>query len=314
MEYCIGPKWVKEKLKELRSKGIRVEKLKRFRGYHYFAQFSILEMAQNIGKIIGFENVIVEPALSLGDADIKFIDNDVYYLQVKSPLFFMGKYGSKFSDVSREFNRILSKSRSRFAVGYATNSTLIPIHVEEIHKLGRRASLGILAYDTSFVTTPDIIRKIMEMLDEANKQLEKIQEKSWKIFVLDITHYPARGNFDFYHLLSKVFWPNHHIFKAIDGIALFSWNPIKTKDYAMPLTLIPILLKAGITSRVFRQPFQLYRGLMITIPTSMHVRRGWNSLLEINKEGYVGVDGVEYGTFWQYLELLSTLNQLRALG
>ena len=314
MEYCIGPRWVKEKLKEFRLKGIKVEKLKAFKGYHYFVQSSVLKMAENIGKVVGFENVVVEPALSSGDADIKFIDNDVHYLQVKSPLFFVSKYGDRFAEASKEFNRILSKSKSRFAVGYVTRSSLIPIHVHDINKPGRRASLGILAYDTSFVTTPDIIRKIEDMLYEANKQLQKIPEKSWKIFILDVTHYPARGNLDFYSLLAKIFWPNRNFFTAIDGIGLFSWNPIKTRKYTMPSTLIPIFLKRGITSKIFRQPFQLYRGLMISFPTSMYVRRGWNNLFEISKEGYVGVDDVEYGPFWKYIELLSTINQLHILG
>ncbi|MCJ7631224.1 hypothetical protein MUP77_02310, partial [Candidatus Bathyarchaeota archaeon] len=300
-----------KKLQQLKVKGIKVGRPKRFRSYDYLAQSSVLKIAENIGNIVGYENVTVEPGLSQGDAGIKFIDNEVYYLQIKSPLFFESKYGSKFSDVSREFQRILSKSRSRFAVGYATKSTLIPVHVENVRKSGRRASLGILAYDNSFVPTPDISRKVTEMLDNADKQLSKIREKSLRVFVLDVTHYQARGNLDFYNLLAKIFKSNRDTLKVIDGIALFSWNPIQTNDSKMPLALIPIFLKTGIISKVFRQPFQLYRGLMITLPTNMCVRKGWNNLLEINKEGYMGVDGVEYGPFWRSVDFLSAMNQTR---
>lgn len=306
------PKWVAKKLKKLKSKGLKIGKPKKFRGYDPSIQSSILKITENIGSITGFENVIVEPTLSSGDADIKFIDEEVYYLQVKSPQFFIGKYGSKFASISKEFDRILSKSRSRFAVGYVANSSLIPIHVEDIHKQGRRASLGILAYDTSFVPTYDITLKIEDMLSEANKQLGKIQEKSWRIFILDITHYPARGNLDFYNLLANVFWPYRNAFNAIDGLGLFSYNPRQINEYTMSSTIIPILLKKGVTSNVFKQPFQLYRGMMITMPTSMYFYKGWNNLLEINKEGYIGVDGVEYGPFWEYVKLLSTLNALLA--
>jgi len=310
MMSCIGPKWVTKKLEELKSKGLKVGKLKKFRGYHYLVQSSILQIAENIGNIVGFDSVTIEPNISSGDADIRFIDEDVYYLQVKSLLFFKQKYGSRFADLSKEFAKILSKSKSRFAVGYATRSSLIPIHVEDIHKPGRKASLGILAYDTSFVPTSDIVRKVEDMLYDANKQLGKIRERSWKIFILDVTHYPARGNLDFYNLLANIFWPYRHIFKSIDGIGLFSWNPAQTSKYTMSSTIIPILLKKGITSRVFKQPFQLYQGIMITLPTSMHMNKGWNNLLEINKEGYIGVDGVEYGPFWEYVKLLSTINKL----
>ena len=310
--YCIGPKWVSEKLKELQSKGLKVGKIKKFRGYDYFVQSSILQIAENIGYLVGFDNVIIEPSISLGDADIKFIDEDVYHLQVKSPLFFKQKYGYKFIDLSRDFDRILSKSKSRFAVGYATGSSLIPIHVEDISKPGRRASLGILAYDTSFVPTFSIIQKVEDILYDANRQLGKIEEKSWKIFLLDITHYHVRGNLDFYNLLGNIFWANRKILKAIDGIGLFSWNPAKRCDYTLQSTIIPILLKKGIKSRVFRQPYQLYQGMMMTLPTSMYVYKGWNDMLEINKEGYIGVDGIEYGPFWEYIKLLSTINQILA--
>ena len=314
MPHCIGPRWIKEKLIDLGLKGIKVQKLKKFQGYHYLVQSTVLRIAENIGRVIGFRNVTVEPALPSGDADIKFVDSDVHYVQVKSPLFFASKYGDRFSEVSKEFSRILSKSRSRFAVGYATNSSLIPIHVQDINKRGRRASLGILAYDTSFVPTPDVMRKLTEMLSEANNQLARIREKSWKIFVLDITHHPTRGNLDFYHLLANVFHEHCNLLRSIDGTALFSWNPVNTKNHAMPFSLIPTFLKEGITSRVLRQPFQLYRGLMVTMPTSMYVRRGWNNLLEINKEGYIGVDDVEYGPFWKYIELLSMINQSHVIG
>jgi hypothetical protein len=191
------------------------------------------------------------------------------------------------------------------------NSTLIPLHVENVRKSGRRASLGILAYDNSFVPTPDIVRKISEMLNHADKQLSKIREKSLKVFILDVTHYQARGNLDFYNLLAKVFRSNRDTLKAIDGIALFSWNPIQTKGDTLPLVLIPIFLGTVITSKVFRQPFQLYRSLMIALLTNMFVREGWNNLLEINKEGYIGVDDVEYGPFWQYVDFLSAMNQKR---
>lgn len=312
MRYCIGPRYINDKLKELKSKGVKVEKIKRFRGHDYFVQSSILQIAENIGNILEFDCVTIEPNLPSGDADIKFIDDDVYYLQVKSPLIFRSKYGHKFSEISKEFGRILTKSKSRFAVGYVIDSSLIPIYVKDINKPGRRASLGILAYDTSFVPTIDIIRKIEDMLYEANDQLGKIQEKSRKIFILDVTHYPTRGNLDFYNLLAKVFWLKRNIFRFIDGIALFSWNPTKRKDYTLPSTIIPIFLRDEIRSNVFRQPFQLYQSIMITLPTSIRVYKGWNNLLEINKNGYIGVDGIEYGHFWETIKLLSNLNQILA--
>lgn len=76
-------------------------------------------------------------------------------------------------------------------------------------------------------------------------------------------------------------------FQVIDGIALFSWNPTKRKDYTLPSTIIPIFLRDGIRSNVFRQPFQLYQSIMITLPMSMRVYKGWNDLLEINVKTFL---------------------------
>jgi hypothetical protein len=305
----IGPKWIVGKLEELRSKGLVIEKMKKFRGYDPFVQLTLLNLSENIGNIIGFDNVVLEPVLASGDADIKFVDDDVYYLQVKSPSFLRSKYSNQFIKVSKEFDKILSK-KSRFAVGYVVNSSLIPIYVKDINKQGRKASLGILAFDTSFVPTRDITLKFIDMLSEANRQLGKIREKGWKIFILDTTHYPTRGNLDFFNLLTNVFLSTHDVLNAIDGLGLFSWNPAQRNGITIPSTIIPVLLKRGIASKVFKQHFYLYRGMMITLPTSMYVYRGWNNLIEIDKAGYIGVNGIEYGPFWEYVKLLSLLNEL----
>ena len=175
--YCLGPRWVAQKLGELQSLGLKIGKAKRFGVLGPLIQSSLLQMAENIGNLIGFQNVVVEPILPTGDADIKFVDEDVHYLQVKSPFFLRSKYGCRFAGICEEFNKILSKSKSRFAVGYATDLSLIPIEVKDVHKGGRKASLGILAYDTSFVPTQSIVLKIMELLNEADTQLGRIRQR-----------------------------------------------------------------------------------------------------------------------------------------
>ncbi len=313
--HCIRPQWVKEKLRELKLKGVKVGKEKKFKGYPYLIQASILQIVENIGQIIGFDNIIIEPSLSKGDADIEFVDGETYHLQVKSPLFFKQKYWSAFTSSSRRFLDILSKG-SRFAVGYVVEGRLILLEKKDVDKPGRRASLGILVFDTSLVPEPDIIRKIEGMIYESSEQLSKIHEKSHKIFVLDITHFPTKGSYDFYLLLRGIFQINPNIFKEIDGVCLFSCNLAQVSNYTMQATLIPVILNEGITSAVFRQPYQLYQGMMITLSTSMQFNKGWskgwNNLLEINKEGFIGVDGIEYGPFWRYINELSLLNEIKA--
>ena len=71
--HCIMPQWVKEKLRELKLKGVKVGKEKKFKGYPYLIQASILQIVENIGQIIGFDNIIIEPSLSKGDADIESV-------------------------------------------------------------------------------------------------------------------------------------------------------------------------------------------------------------------------------------------------
>jgi len=45
--------------------------------------------------------------------------------------------------------------------------------------------------------------------------------------------------------------------------------------------------------------------MMVALPTSIHVSKGWNDWFEINKDGYIGVDGVEYGPFWDLLSMIN---------
>lgn len=306
MTHCIGPRWVDEKLQYLESNGLKIGKMKKFREYDPFTQSSILQIAENVGNIVGLDSVTIEP----GSGDIRFIDEDVYYLEVKSPSFFKSKYGGILVDAEKDFLRILGRSKSRFAVAYSLGSSLIPIHVEDVNKGGRRASLGIHAIDTSFVPTPDVIRKLEDVLFLSNKQLGRIGEKAWKIFVLDITQYPARGSSDFRNLVSNAFWCNRGHLKAIDGIALFAWNPAQRDSHTLPSSLIPVALKGGVRSTVFRQEFQLYGGMMVTMPVSMYAHKGWNSMLQIDKEGFIGVDGVQYGPYWDYVKALFDIDKL----
>lgn len=312
MSSFISQKWIDEKIGKLKSKGLKIGRPRRFRDSNIIVQASILNIAENISSIVGFDNVTVEPSLTSGNADIRFIDEDVYYLEVKSSLFFESKPGDKFADVSNEFNRLFLRSKSRFAVGYATDSSRYLVHAKNIQKQGRRVSLGILAYDASIAPTRDVKRKLLENLFRSNKQLGKIREKSQKIFILDISHYPIRGNWDFYELLKGVFCENHTDLSALDGIGLFSWNPAYVIGDTMSATIIPVYLKEEVTSKVFQQPYQLRNGKMWTIQSSMEIpRTGWNDFFKIDRTGFISVDDVEYGHFWKYINFLSALNKVR---
>lgn len=303
VEYPLSPKWVKLKLEELQSKGVKLGKPRKFSNLDWRIQASTLRIAENIGVLIGFENVTIEPSLSKGDADIKFVDGQPYFLQIKTPRFFSSKYASKFDYAMKNFLEILSRSRSRFSVAYATNSSLELVKVKEVIKPGRSVSLGLLIFDWSFVPIRDIRLQIDTLLNYASNQLGRIEEKGWKIFVLDVSQYSPRGNFDYYKTLREVFLQNRKFFSEIDGIGLFSLNLEKEKGARVPPTIIPVWFKEEITSIVFKQPCSLYSGRMFAIVSKAQCSKGWNELLEINKEGYICVDGVEYGPYWKYINI-----------
>jgi hypothetical protein len=307
MEYK-GPKYIADKLKDLTSKGLKVESLKKFRSYEPAIQLTLLNLCENIGKVVGLENVVLEPSLPSGDADIKFVNEDVYFLQVKSPLFLRGKYGRQFIEISREFDEILSE-RSRFAIGYVVreygSQHLIPIHVKDIDKQGRKASVGILIFDDSFISIDYSRLKFADMLIEANRQLRRIREKGWKVFILDITNYPTKGTFDLFVLLRSIFSQYCNVLDAIDGLGLFSWDPMQRNGITISSTIIPARLKERVRSKVFKRTFHLYRGLMIALPTVMYVHGGqWNELFTINRSG-IWIDGTYYGPFWDFIKLFS---------
>jgi len=52
----------------------------------------------------------VEPVLPSGDADIKFVDDDEYFLQIKSPQFLFDGFGYEFSILLGQFERISLQS------------------------------------------------------------------------------------------------------------------------------------------------------------------------------------------------------------
>ena len=111
---------VYKKLQLLKSKGLKLGREKKFRGlYPPSLKATILEIAEDIGNVVGLDNVIVEPVLPSGDADIKFVDDDEYFLQVKSPQFLFDRFGYEFSIISGRFERFsLQKSYVLVAQSY----------------------------------------------------------------------------------------------------------------------------------------------------------------------------------------------------
>ena len=93
--------------------------------------------------------------------------------------------------------------------------------------------MGILAFDTSFIPTVQTVRKLEFLLYEACEQPRRIPHKGHKIFVLDTTYYPAMGSSEFHALLRAVFLNDRVARSALDGVALFSYDPAQVKEYIL---------------------------------------------------------------------------------
>lgn len=292
-------KWITHKLEKLKSKGIKFSG-KKFNQYkkHYWVQISTLKLAEYIGRIIEFNNVWIEPVLSEGDADIKFVDDGSYYLQIKTPNFFIGNYGEIFLRLTKRFcNEVLSKSEPRFAYSHISRKGYSKPFIKEIKESNISSSLGYLTYDRFFPPQYQVIQKLDGYLKESYSQLKKISRAGKKIILIDITFYPM-GNEYIYNALKFLYIKNFKTTKKIDGVALFSWNPLNINDDYIDSTIIPVELNRDVKSEVFKKPFNLYPGKMMTLPLCGKLKNEERKQFGINfKDQFFHVDGIEYINF-----------------
>lgn len=291
--------WIDQKLQDLRLKGVICSK-KKFNQYKsdYWVQISTLNLTENIGYQCGYENIVIEPNLPEGDADIKFYDEENHYLQVKCPnLFAIYSYGQDLIRLTKRFCKdVLSKSDSRFAVAYITEKRYYRFLVKEINRPEMKASLGVVLYDPFFPSQNQTLYKLEFFLKSAYSQLKNVKQKGNKIIIIDTSYFP-RASLYIYRALKWLY--TKYIQKKsdkIDGIAMFSWNPLNVVNDYIKSTIIPVVLSESVNSKVFKQKFRLYPGQMMSFPLygtfKSHQKRKWGI-----EDGYLKVDGVEYANF-----------------
>jgi len=291
--------WIKQKLQDLKFKGVECSK-KKFNQYKsdYWVQISILNLTENIGYQCGYENIVIEPNLHEGDADIKFYEEENHFLQVKCPnLFAIFSHGQDLIRLTNRFCKdVLSKSDSRFAVAYITERRYYMLLVKEINRSEMKASLGVVLYDPFFPSQDQILYKLESLIKRGYTQLINIKQKGNKILMIDTSYFP-RASLYIYRALKWLYIKYlQKKAKKIDGIAMFSWNPLNVVNDYIKSTIIPIVLSENVNSKVFKQKFILYPGQMISFPLygtfKSHQKRKWGI-----EDGYLTVDGVEYTNF-----------------
>ncbi|KKN16665.1 hypothetical protein LCGC14_0973630 [marine sediment metagenome] len=297
---------VEQKLQDLKVKGVKCSK-KKFNQYKsdYWVQISTLNLAENIGLQCGYENTNIEPHLNEGDADIKFYDEENHFLQVKCPkLFAIYSHGQDLIRFTNRFcKEVLSKSDSKFAVAYINENGYYKLFSKEINKPSMKASLGVVLYDAFFPSQGHIVDKLMSYIEKAYTQLKNIKEIGKKIILLDITFYPRAS----LHIYRALKWIYTELLQKksnkIDGIAMFSWDPLNVVNDSIKSTIIPVVLNENVNSGVFKQNFHLYDGQMMSLPLcgtfKAQQERKWGF-----EDGYLKVDGVEYANFQRIMNQL----------
>jgi hypothetical protein len=251
---------------------------------------SIVTIAETIGNEIGFDQVILEPNLPEGQVDIEFKDDNLYYLEVKSPNLFKSKYNKEFNQVNNQIIKLLAKNDSQLVTLRAVGSKLIPLKVRQIDRQDKGASMSIIAYDTSFPPRHAIVDIIRNSLHIANEQLSSISSKSKKIFVLDITSYILKNEKDFSEILLQEYEKNSKNLQSLDGIILFSSYP-GTSRYSF----IPVFLGNGIDTEVFKRNSKIHQSSPIMIAINKRSPNANGKILEIEKGGNIKIDDISYG-------------------
>jgi hypothetical protein len=307
MALMIGPEWLRQKRIELIENGFKFGKTKKLSdisGSEIFSTASEYIIAEHIGKQLDPECVTIHPTTNGGDADLKFVDGEAYFLQVKTPQLFASKYAGDLERITNEFYENLNKSKSEFSYALAVNNELKQWK-KPVNKKGRRASVGILAH--SPVTSQRYFwRKISDSLLEANKQLEKIQDKGVKLYLLDSTHHYDHGNKFFYHLLKTLYDSHQEHLKNLNGVIMHSYQ-FGEGDHTNS-NLFPVILSDDVKTCVFINEICLYSTMMVSFPMSMRVVKGWNEMINVEKDGIIYIDGQEYGSFWEIINTLQKMN------
>ncbi len=294
----INSNWVDQELAKFESNGLKLDKPKKFKGLDLSVKQSIVRIVEIIGNKIGFDQVTIEPNLAEGQADIEFIDDNTYYLEVKSPNIFKSDHYKDFNSIFNQVSKLIS-SESNFIIGCTVGSQLVPLKVRQIDRQDGNASMGIIAYDNSIPPGSKIAYKIQSMLPEASKQLSRLPSKSKKIFVLDITSYILKSEREFFAILTQEYKKNSESLKSLDGVVLFSSDP-NTSGYSFS----PIFLRDGINIDVFKRNTMIPFSTPIMIAIKKRTQKGQNNILEIDESGNIIIDGIQYCNFWESLNFL----------
>ncbi len=238
----------------------KIGKKKRFNKLRPTEKESILKIAGVIAKVVGYENVEIE---SRG-CDIFFEDSNKYYLEVKTPQFFMGDRGD---DLIRNINKFWKKLVSRnLTLGFLKPNNVIKIIRRPLRGNPSEKPMGLLEMDSKFIPDEDVYRKLDALLDKAASQLENISGGK-KIALIDLT-YLFKANLATEQILYTLV-KDTDILERIDGVSLFYHNQMLTSKDLLPFTIGPTVVKKPWKniSKVFEHPHWGYSGnLIITTP------------------------------------------------
>ncbi len=289
------------------EKGVKFEKekeLKDFNSANVFSKASEYIIADHIGNLIDYDAVTLYPRTNGGDADLQFVDSDVYYAQIKTPQFFQSQFAGRFERLTQQFYDNYDKSKSEFSIGTVINDELSQ-QTFTIEKKGRKASFGILAYPSANTPQTYIMRKIKEMMFKTNDQLGKITNKGVKIFLLDSTHHYTYSNKLFCDLIKKIYNENKSNLRNTNCFALHSYQLPEDDGNFTESSIFPIYLDKDVQTRAFLNEICLYNTTMLSFPMFLQGGKEWSLSI---KDGNVYIDDQLYGPFWDIINDLQRLN------
>lgn len=250
---------IKELYKNLERQIINKKKFHKLRPAE---KESTLKIAGVITNVVGKEHIEIET----DECDIYFKDHDKYFLEVKTPQFFMGDRGDDFSRIINKNFSNLSSNAKRELLGIFVKPNK---KVETLSYQLKEPSdfpKAVIGMDSKFIPDEQVYRKLDTILEKAASQLENLSDGR-KIAIIDLV-YLFRANFTTERVLFELV-NNTDLLERINAVSLFYHDQRRNAYDPLPFTIGPTIMKKPWRnmSKVFAHPYWGYSGnLLIVTP------------------------------------------------
>lgn len=216
-------------------------------------------------------------------------------VQVKTFEFYTSRYGARVAEGIRNWDTsVVALGENAYVARRYVGADLVSEAVRPVAGVGRLARVGALHFEPSSDDLKQMRRKVIDALDEAQRQLHEAPPPRIVLFDVRRSYVDSETLYRTvnYHLRTRVSAPSCEA--AVMLTYEFEPGPSLSRIMA-PVWIHPDHQSALTLFRPPR-PIQLVRGRPFAMPVHLNIDKpGWQDLLALD-QGTIKIDGVPYGT------------------